>query len=363
MLMVERLPETDGNGPSTPGGSGMARVGLDGTYTIEHLVAGEYGVLAILPGYISPLEDVMASGFQDRSPEATRELLRKYGTVTISNAESERHDMTLARGASVSGQVLFSDGSPATQVSIELEDINAKKQTTTDPLQSRMVATMARTLFTHQSENTDDRGRFRIAGLKPGTYRVAAISSLSNTVDNGGEMGGFAVMFSGALDTAALRVYSGDTLHSKSAKTYDLRSGDDVTGIDITIPLNAYHQVRGVVTAVDGRSINQANVTLTDAADDSLHFEVKVSDEGAFTFATVSAGTYILSAKDARIIARVPGSSPDVPLRYTATKSTNAFADGKTTITVKDSDITDATLTLTEVPLPPEPKPEVDSND
>jgi hypothetical protein len=364
VLFIQPLPAADGSvdaGVGSPGNGGIGHVGMDGTYTVEHLVRGEYSVNAILPGYISAFDEMISSQFGDTQPP-TRQQLARYGTVSIAGAETERYDITLERGAAVSGRVLFSDGSPATQVTLDIEDVNAKKLTGANAREMQMAASMARSWFTHQSQNTDDQGHFRISGLKPGTYRVAAAASMGNTTDSQDHASGMAIILGGSADPSALRVYSGDTLHSKSAKTYKLRSGDEVTGIDITIPLNAYHQVKGVLTAVDGRAINKATLTLADTADDTVTFESQVSEEGAFAFPAIAAGTYTLTAKGAEIVARQDGSNPDISIRNSPTKITNTFADNTTSVIVKDSDVPDLTLTLTEVPLPPQPTPPTPPN-
>jgi hypothetical protein len=355
MLMIAPVnPSEVSNSGST--GGGMARVGMDGTYTVEHLAPGEYAVMAALPGYLSPIDDMISSLIEDHSPAAQREALSGHGTVTITGGEAETYDISLERGGAVSGRVLYSDGSPATQIIIDVEDINTKKLTGEKQRESQMASGMFRTMFTHQSQSTDDQGRFRIASVKPGTYRVAAISSFSSTIDSqDNEMNGVAILIGRLADPGALRVYSGDTLHAKAAKTYELRSGDEVSGIDITIPLNAYHLVKGTLAAIDGRPINKATLTLTDTSDDTVSFETSVSEDGTFIFPAVAAGTYTLDANEGRIIGRVPGSNPDIPLRYAPTKAIAAFADGTTSVIVKDSDIPDVALTLTEVPLPPAP--------
>ncbi len=344
----------------------MVRVAMDGSYTVERLAPGEYTVMASLPGYLSPMDDIVAAAMampDDRSPAALRQLLASNGSVTISGGETESYDISLQRGASVSGHILYSDGAPATQILIEVQDANAKKLPGDKQRQAEMAAGFSRVMFTHQSQNTDDQGHFRIAGLKPGTYRVAAISSVAANLDSeSGDMPGIELLIGGMADPSALRVYSGDTLHAKAAKTYELRAGDDVTGVDITIPLNAFHQVKGVLTAVDGRPINQATLTLTDSTDDSVTFESQVADDGSFSFPTIANGTYTLAASNATIITRLTNADANVPLRFVPTKPTNAFADGKTSVIVKDSDLSDVSLTLTEVPLPPQPTPPAQPN-
>jgi hypothetical protein len=353
VLLVAPVPSADGANHAGDSGARTAHVAMDGTYTLEHLGPGQYSVLAALPGYLSPLDELISSGMADHSPAAMHDLLTRLDTVTVTGTETERYDITLQRGAAVSGRVVYSDGSPATQVSMAIEDVKAKDLTDENQNQALQAVSVARILFMHQTLSTDDLGRFRVGGLKPGTYRVAALSAPAGTSDR--EDDGMMALF-GNVGPGALRVYAGDTLHRKAARTYELRSGDEVTGIDITIPLNAYHQVIGTLTAVDGRPINSSIVTLRDTSDDSVSFESKVARDGTFSFGTVAAGTYTLSAKNGRIVVRVDGENWDASEAYAPTKITNAFADASTSVIVKDSDVLDVSLTMTEVRLPPEPE-------
>jgi hypothetical protein len=333
----------------------MNRTAMDGSYTIPNVSEGDYGVLALLPGYLSPLDQLSPEDFQDASVTASLlKLLGQEGTVHVVAHQTASHDVTLVRGASISGQVLYSDGTPASQVNLEVEDINAKPHKAKPGEPDVNFAAMMRSMFTHQTNGTNDEGRFRISGIAPGTYRIAAISASMLGLDDSAMNEG-AAMFSGMLtDRNALHVYSGNTLHKNAAKTYELRAGDNITGVDITIPLSMFHQIRGVLAAQDGRTINAAQLMLTDTTDDSFHFSASPSDDGSFTFATVPAGTYKLAASQARIMALYPNTMPDIPVRWAPKHPVNAFADADTTLIVKDSDLLDVSLLLTEMPLPKE---------
>ena len=352
MVLVTGVPPPAGKEAenATRSSEAMTRVASDGTFTAPHLAAGEYSVIVMLPGYLSLFDTVMETALADNSPDKMRDMLRKAGTLQVSATGAAHTDITLQRGAAVSGRVLYTDGSPATQVMLDIQNISAppRKPGTGDP-EELMMMSMVRTIFTHQSQSTDDQGHFRIAGLAPGKYRVAAVEASAEPLGGMGEEAGFAAMLGGSRPSD-LHIFSGDTLHRKDAKVYELRSGDEVTGIDITIPTEAFHRVSGRLAGKDGRNINSAKLLLTDAADDTLVFNATPARDGAFMFAAVPAGTYNLSASEARIL-DVPQDYPEnMPVRYG--KITNAFGDATVAVIVKDSDVPDVRLPLTEVPVP-----------
>jgi uncharacterized protein YehS (DUF1456 family) len=359
MVILMAVPSEDSkqnNNIST-----MSRVGLDGTYTLGRVPAGEYGVIAVMPGYLSPMDEMNSADMTSQiGPSAARlrELMGRNGTVVVHGDEAETLDVNLERGASLSGQVLYSDGAPATQVTIELEDPNAKAAKAVIPGMNIDPGMMVRGLLMHQNQSTDDRGRFRLAGLKPGTYRIAAVEPRQdNPFQGGDDDGGVGAMFGFGSDPKATRFFAGNTLHRKDAKVYELKAGEELSGVDITLSLDIFRQVRGSVTAKDGRVINRATLTLTDASDDSLVFHAKADDEGAFVFSQVPAGTYTLAATNAAIFVMRDGLDSNVPMNQFSSKMTNAFADGNIAIIVKDGDVADASLTLNEVALPPNANP------
>lgn len=361
LILVLPVPSTDGKiGAGTPS-QAFTRVASDGTYTAAHLAPGEYSVLALLPGYLSPINDMDAGDLNDSTPQKTRALMLRFGTVTVTGREAVRRDLSLERGAAVSGRVLYTDGSPASQVTIAVDDVNANAAAQKSPMDGFDPRVVMSTMFMHQSLGTDDQGRFRIAGLKPGTYRVAAVEAAENPL-NGANAEGFGVMM-GMGSPRDVHIYSGDTLHKKSAKTYELRTGDEVTGVDITIPDVAFHRVLGHLTSKDGRDMTTATLTLTDTADDTLIFNALVDTSGSFAFGSVPSGTYTLSATGALIGTLPDGFPSGMQVPREIIKATHAFADATTSVIVKDSDVADVTLPLVEVPLPPDankPSPQFD---
>jgi len=340
-------------------GAQNVRVGMDGTYLITKVYPGEYTIVAILPGYLSPM-DAISIAISDidtnakstgASAAAIREVLLRNGSVTVHGEETETFDLSLQRGAAISGSVLYSDGSPATQVSIAIENTVGQSQKAS--LDQQIDAVIVRGMFSTQSLFTDDRGRYRIAGIQPGTYRIATIASQKSSFkeDDNSTMTG---AMSGMFDPSAIHIYAGDTMHKKTAKTFELRPGDELSGIDITIPIDAFHRVSGFVAAKDGRPINSAGLTLVDDTDDSVSFSAIAGRDGTFQFPAIPAGTYMLTAKRAKMFNLPPNMPDDVVIPDS--EISNVFADYSITIIVKNSDLTGVNLTLTEVPPPSDAK-------
>jgi hypothetical protein len=274
--------------------------------------------------------------------------------VTVRGEETEMLETSLQRGAAVSGRVLYSDGSPASQVTIEVEDVTRKSIGKREQQMNFTNPQAMTSMFTHQSMGTDDQGRFRLAGLKPGRYRIAAVQSPEGDFMNGGD--GMGMLYGMSAGPGALRVYSEGTLHSKDAKVYELKAGEETSGVDFMLSPEAYHQVRGLVSAKDGRAVMMGKVELTDAADDTLVFSSSIHSDGEFFFPTVPAGTYTLKATGAKIGVPDPQYGMVTSLNEGNSKITDAFADGSTSVIVKVSDVPDVQLSLTSVPLPPQPK-------
>lgn len=330
-----------------PGGSRTltTRVAMDGSYTLEHVPPGDYAVVGFLPGYVTPVDDLMVSDMDGDTGEKTlHERMARSGVVTVRNTASTL-DLTLERGAAVSGRVSYSDGAPATQISIDMESTEAKPPKTNKPDGDISVGAMMRAMFTHQTMSTDDLGHFRISGIHPGKYRIAAVEAITDANDN---MEGLGFLTGLGADPQGMRMYSGDTLHKNQAKVYELRAGDEITEIEIMLPVNAFHVVKGTVNGKDGRPLNNGRLELKDDADASLVFQTKLLRDGTFQFPTVPNGTYTLSASGVKFTLSPVDSNEGAPVAPAGMDSSPR--NGSMGIIVKDADITDVLLTL-ESPL------------
>lgn len=374
VVMLQAILPADkaqSNENQQPGRTFTARTGLDGLYSVEHVPAGDYGVIAYLPGYLSPLDDLVLTGIGSDMNKLMQQKLSANGLTHVGADGTETADITIERGATISGRVLYVDGSPATQVNIELQETHANPPRPGE--QAMNLGGMYRRALTQQSSGTDDQGHFRISGIHPGTYRVAAIEPPSMPDSGGGDGLGLAMsmgmgMLYGVGNQSVVRFYTGDTIHQRAAKTYELRAGDTVADLDIRLPIDGFHTVQVRLSTPGGGPVNMADVTLVDNADDSLHFRASPgayaqnggppNPEGIFLFHQIPPGTYTLSVKSALIfhstpmpaqnrsssgIGAVSGGSSET--QFTGSPM-DMFSDTTSAVIVKDSDPPDINLTL-----------------
>src|SRR5882724_7036054 len=93
---------------------------------MSHLSPGEYAVIAAVAGYLSPLDEVIVHSSNDQ--RAAEALLReKAPLVRISGHEAASVEIELQRGAILTGRVVYSDGSPATQLRVLLQNVATAK--------------------------------------------------------------------------------------------------------------------------------------------------------------------------------------------------------------------------------------------
>lgn len=351
-------PQKSGIG-AVAGIPSMATTTLDGSFLIQHVGTGEYAVVAMAAGYLSPLDGLTATE-NDNSQEArdaVGKLLRQSGSVVnVSGQGAARVDIELQRGAVLSGKVIYADGSPATQLPVVPEKADEKEQSA-KPANGIDTGAMLRVMMLQQRVGTDDQGHFRIAGIVPGSYRLA----VAQDFDSGSD---FSAMITAMYNPAGMQkgkltIYSGNTLHRKNAKVYDLKAGDTVDGIEIVLPLTGFHVVRGFAAAKDGVSLNSGAIDLTDSADSSISFHAMIQSDGSFRFGGVPEGSYTLKASQGMIFGNPPDAAISLEnLKYMAQqfKPQRAFGEASVGVVVQTTDVEDVTVSLPEIKLPDPPK-------
>jgi len=102
---------------------------FDGSYSFTHVAPGSYYVIATCPGYVSPFFQVLRA--EDRSPsqawtnlgpeqEKNKDrILRSLIKIEVQSNLSATADLTLERGAAISGNISYDDSGPATGLQVK----------------------------------------------------------------------------------------------------------------------------------------------------------------------------------------------------------------------------------------------------
>jgi hypothetical protein len=96
-----------------------AATDIDGEFLIPNVVPGDYYILGRLPGYVSPF-DLAASEFQSDSPESSQAIEAALIKINVASAQTTISNLSLARGASLTGTVHYDDGGLAVNVSVSI---------------------------------------------------------------------------------------------------------------------------------------------------------------------------------------------------------------------------------------------------
>src|SRR5581483_1013499 len=141
---------------------------VEGAFRVAGVPPGDYYVFASVPGYVQPMNVVQAAIEAGADPH---KLLPGVPTVHVSPDRESLADVSIDRGAAISGRVVWEDGSPVTKANVVV--VAAKGEKPLPPQYSMIV--MASIGAGGLLAVTDDLGRFRIAGLAPGDYYVKAM--------------------------------------------------------------------------------------------------------------------------------------------------------------------------------------------
>jgi hypothetical protein len=226
-----------------------------GNFQVKGLDALVYSVGASAPSYITT----------PREPDSLPSFYRIGETVTIN----------LLKGGVITGTVTSATGEPIVRAGVRailIRDANGKL-----PVGPRFPA----------EKPTDDRGVYRIYGLTPGTYLVAA-----------GGRGPYGYSLN-AYDTDAPTYAPSST--RDAATEIVVRAGEETAGVDIRYRGEPGHAVSGVVNgATAPNSFSPINITLTQIVNglpqsNASSFQAPTSK--GFAFYGVADGDYDLIAQ------------------------------------------------------------------
>lgn len=236
-----------------------AQVDSEGKFSFDDLPSAAYVVFAVAPGYI---DEAMATGDPNDWP---RHLIGSQLRIKM------------IRGGVITGKVTNSKGDPIVGVPVRAVSLNNPYSSPTDFLGAGAA-------------ESDDRGIYRIYGLKPGPYIV-----------NAGGPGQFGLVASNGFDLDVPTYYPSAT--RDTAIPVAVRSGDETTGIDIKYSGAEGHRISGFVLGSVDAGASAANgaivIILAPAGTQSLLSMALASpldQRRAFGFNGVADGEYDLFA-------------------------------------------------------------------
>ena len=195
------------------------------------------------------------TGFIDLNGQARRAVAMNP------NEKKDDFNLKLTPTAAIAGRVLDPDGSPVEGIAVLAEVAGRQVRWAT----------------------TDDRGAYRIGGLRPGKYRVKAQPAIIS--------GPPEIRTDGSAETNYAQTWYPDALDAKSASRVDIGPAIEAAGIDI-------HLVRIPIVHLAGKIFGKPS----DAEHVMLSMEpqgtgAQVRPDGSFEVWRVNPGHYILTAK------------------------------------------------------------------
>ena len=294
-------PDNSGGQNRRGFGSSMSTTAADGTFQMKDVQAGVYDVQVMLPGYIQPIRQLNI--YADSAPAMRQTFLSMITRVTIQAGQVSTTNVTAYRGADLLGAILYDDGTPAAGITVSAMIALSPSGASAD---SASISANASFRSIGSNAQTDDRGRYHLAGLADGTYTIQAVPR------------------SGGL----FPVFLGNTIDRGRATLVTVKAGEERAGLDMLMNLTDLHHVRGFLTTASNHPLPNASISLALSDNAGSQLSAITAADGSFSFAAVPDGKYSVSAGGA--------FDPDARVSY---------KNVSTQITVAGSDITDVVMT------------------
>jgi hypothetical protein len=275
----------------------LGSTGMDGSFRLDGVPAGDYFVVAIKPGYVTPgaLTDLQAS------EDELKRLIPSLPSVSIAVGQVASVNLTLHRGAVISGRMQFADGSPAIGAGVVWEP--ADNILFRGGYRNKVLTPLAHALqsFGSVQESSrkavaDDEGRYRLYGLPPGKYVVSTMIGLNH---GSGQIitdkGSASASGREHLYPELIVVYEPGVFRRKDAKVFEIRGDERVMDADFKIDPEGLHTLRGkVLSSEDRHAPNGAMVRLKEEGAKEVGRFVEIEEDGSFQINYLPPGSYTL---------------------------------------------------------------------
>jgi protocatechuate 3,4-dioxygenase beta subunit len=228
----------------------------EGNYRITNVLPGSYQVMIAAPAF------------------ASVDRLGTQKTIIVNKGEAvENIDFAFVRGGVITGRVTDSEGRPLIEEDVYVVPADREER---------------HLYFGMANGRTDDRGIYRIFGLHPGRYRVAAGQD---------EEGGFGGM-RGRVQYK--RTFHPDTAEPSEATVIELKEGDEVANVDITVPvgrtISKYSASGRIVDGETGRPMADVpygvQMFISPNSSSSMSNGAVSNREGEFKLTSLAPGKY-----------------------------------------------------------------------
>jgi len=233
-----------------------------GAFLVEDLPAASYSLHASALGYVG-------------RQYGQRHTLEEGVPIVLRPGEARREiDVALLPGGVITGRVTTRGGQP-----LAFAEVEALRP----QLESQL-----RVLLPIGRAESNERGDFRIVGLPPGRYYVAAIDPTDEgTEDVAGQIHWAQTFYPGVTSPAA-------------AERINLASGQTLANIDFPLLGVTRVSVRGRLLSGSGNELATGSVIMSPESEEGLGLGMAqaavVRPDGSFEFASVSPGDYRLRA-------------------------------------------------------------------
>jgi hypothetical protein len=259
---------------------------LDGSFIITGVPEGDYYIFGEMPGYLQPYKHLAKVDPDATAEQDMENAMSEVPVIHVAADRTTTKEITIKRGATISGRVVYDDGTPAPNLSLSCEPVEAE-----DLFASELPTSMEMVSVQANSASTDDRGRFRILGLNTGKYRVLVHVVAEDEFQ--WNPGGARVMET--FSAQQMTIYAPGKFRKGEAQVIEVRGDKEVPDVEIKIALDSTHTVTGrIVAKEDNHTPNRSFATLADSTGELPSREVRVNPQGQFHFSYVPPGTYEL---------------------------------------------------------------------
>lgn len=273
----------------TPGAYRQATTEDDGTFRVSDLAPGVYRVSLRAPGYVLADESLRAAAREPR-----------YARVGDALA------LTMIRGGVITGRVTNAAGEAI--VGVHVRAVLVRRAGTDESPEASLARWYSTTM-------TNDLGVYRLYGLAPGTYIVAAGGANEFIYEVNAFEGETRTYHPSATRDGATEISAG--------------SGEEATGIDIRYRGERGHTISGQISGGGSDAMTGISVELKHAASETVEASVYTYNRNNqnFLFDAVPDGEYIITAQ-------------------TTDREANEYSAAPRRVTVRGADVTGVQVAL-----------------